>query len=1007
MLSISNVGSASAAGSYFEVDDYYTKENAEEHQALSEWYGKGAEALGLSGSVQGTDFKAILEGSLPSGQKLGRMEKGKLIHAPGIDLTFSAPKSVSILAEVGGDKRIYAAHTQAVKATVDWIEKNAIGTRAYEAGRVVEKPVDNLVAALFRHDTSRNLDPQLHTHAVIANMTQRGDGEWRSLAAGQIFDNKMLGGLMYRAELAASLKEMGYHIEKTSSDGRFEVTDVPKELLDAFSTRSKDIRAEMERRGLDQAKDAEQVALRTRERKEHGTDREALREVWREVTAERGIDLSDIIEAAKERERPPSINSSQTSEITNSDPRHEGKEAGRGALAAVRYATAHLSERSAAFSFQEVQKVALAYALGNVRPSEVVAAMKEALADGFLLESPSNSTLVTTRESINLERETVDLMAGGKGIMPSIAVAGRVDSALSESTLNEGQSNAARAILTGNDRFVGIQGYAGTGKTYMLAKVNEIAKKNGYTLRGLAPTGSAANTLGAEGGFESATLQSFLAQYAGVAAERLTEEGRTALQQDYSKTVLVLDETSFASTQQMRDFMKIIEEVDARAVLVGDVKQLGAVEAGKPFDQLQKAGMSTTVMDDILRQKDENLKEAVYSSIAGNILTAFKKLGENVHQVNQSQLGDSVAEHWLSLTAEQRENTLLLAPSNNLRKEINRHIREGLVREGLLNGYEKSTHVYVNAGLTKVERSHATNYAEGNVVKFHQNLKSLGVEKGEYLTVKAVDAESNTVSLEKAGSEVIDWNPSRVGVSSSEVYRTEERVLQSGDEIRWTEGDRQKGVVNSDTAKVLGADEKGFSVEYADGKKEYLSWEEQRNHHWDYAYSSTVHAAQGKTVDNVIGAIESYHEKLTSQQSFYVSISRARQEASLYTDDTSKAISTIGGNLGEKLAAVESLGLDYEKLLDQHQRAGLSFTEAIDKILDDAKAPEYDRDKEEKWSYWEQSVLGVGVEQEETGGPDSKKAEKDAEEFSWDNYFAFEHSVDPEQEHEVGGEHEI
>ena len=211
VASIGKIGSASQGVSYFEKAGYYAKGD-EAHRDASAWYGRGVQAIGLSGAVESEAFEKVLEGFVPDGRQLRRKERdGSIHHRPGVDVTLSAPKSVSLAALVGGDRRIIKAHDKAVKRTLDWIENRAVETRLMDprTGAMVRKAYQKMVAARFTHDTSRNLDPQLHTHAVIANMALGEDGRWRTMADGGIFRDKMAIGAIYRAELARGLEGLG------------------------------------------------------------------------------------------------------------------------------------------------------------------------------------------------------------------------------------------------------------------------------------------------------------------------------------------------------------------------------------------------------------------------------------------------------------------------------------------------------------------------------------------------------------------------------------------------------------------------------------------------------------------------------------------------------------------------------------------------------------------------------------------------------------------------------
>ena len=308
VVSIGAISSAAQGVSYFERDGYYAKDDPE-HLEASAWAGKGAEELGLSGPVDPATFKDVLEGMVPdgSGQRLGRRQKdGSVSHRPGRDLTFSAPKSVSLVAMLGDEAAVTAANDTAVKRTLAWLEETTIQTRMKDpdTGRLAHVGDQKMVAATFRHDTSRNLDPQLHTHAVVANMVKSGDGKWRTMSNESLYRRQKLIGMVYRNELARELHELGYAIEKTHADGRFEIAGISRAVIETFSTRRAEIEASMHERGLgdpgSNPRLAERAALMTRAHK-RDVDKEALHENWREQAAALGFSADTVTEAARER----------------------------------------------------------------------------------------------------------------------------------------------------------------------------------------------------------------------------------------------------------------------------------------------------------------------------------------------------------------------------------------------------------------------------------------------------------------------------------------------------------------------------------------------------------------------------------------------------------------------------------------------------------------------------------------------------------------------------------
>ena len=947
MLSIGALASASQGASYYERDGYYAKDDPE-HRDASAWAGRGAEELGLKGPVDPAAFRAVLEGRVPdgSGTELGRRGKdGEILHRPGRDLTFSAPKSVSIEALVGGDDRIVDAHDRAVAATLAWIERNAAETRMKdpETGRMGRVGNQKIVAATFRHDTSRNLDPQLHTHAVLANMVKGADGKWRSMANEGLYAKQKLIGMLYRNELAAGLAKLGYGIEKTHADGRFEIAGVPREAIETFSTRRAEIEAAMEARGLGASADnprlAERAALMTRAAK-RDIDRRELRGVWRHQAADLGFDARTPVAEAVERSARPereaalepdgawhgSGESGRTVEArTQGDLPLDGPARAPGletpaepspsspASEAVAWALEHLSEREAVFSRADLHAAALAHAPGAVTIEEAereVAAL-EKVGTLHAVDLPGAEDSLSLDRSVAEERETVALMQAGQGRGRAVMRGWQVQGRLSRGPLTAGQKDAVTLILGAKDRTVGVQGYAGTGKTTMLNRARTLAEKKGWRMIGLAPSASAVQTLASEAGIESETFQRFLARNAGVAEGRLTKKGAKEMRAAFAKTILVVDEGSLASTVQARDLLRIANELRIpRVVLVGDAKQLDAVDAGKPFAQLQAAGMRTAVMDEILRQRDPGLKQAVEASLKGEIGKAFAKLGSNVAEVKPDNIAGAVAARWLALSDEARANTGVMAPSHELRREINGHIRERLAREGRIHGPAMESERLVSKGYTNAEKALANNYATGDVVAFHRPYRRIGVEKGDERAVIGVDRRNREVLLDDRNGGSVAWKPRHIGgrKGGSEVYRVEEIELRAGDRIRWTRNDAGLGLVNSRTAEVLKVANGRVTFRLEDGKTLELGRNDPQLRHLDHAWASTVHAFQGRTVDRVIAAMEARHKHLTTQKSFYVEISRARDRAELVTDDAADLKAQLESVTGERIAALEAIG---------------------------------------------------------------------------------------------------
>ena len=935
VVSIGAVASASQGVFYYERDGYYARDDLA-HREASAWAGRGAEDLGLSGPVHPHLFQAILEGDVPdgSGQQLGRRgPDGALQHRPGRDLTFSAPKSVSLAALIGGDRRIVEAHDRAVARALAWVERNVAETRMKDpdTGRMVKKGGQKMVAATFRHDTSRNLDPQLHTHSVIANMVQGEGGKWRTMANEKLYASKMLLGALYRSELAREVGRLGYGVEKTHADGRFEIAGVPRQVIEAFSTRRAEIEAAMAERGMP-AKDqrlAQRAALMTRARK-RDVDKAELRGIWEKQAAGLGFDAKTLAAEAMARGAVSRDAGQTTGKDADREANVEVPEAfqDRGlAREGLEWAIAHFSEREAVFPRTALLAATLSWNPGAVSVEAAERAVEDLTREGRLHAAPAleGGDGMTTDKALADERETIRLMRDGRDRGRAPMRSWMVQAHLHKGPLTKGQKDAVRLILSDKDRVVGVQGYAGTGKTTMLNRARALLEKRGFEVKGLAPSASAVKTLAAEAGIESETLQRFLARNAGVAEGRLTKKGEREMRAAYRKTVLVVDEGSLASTVQARDLLRVANTLRLpRVVLVGDAKQLDAVDAGKPFAQLQQAGMKTATMDEILRQRDPDLKAAVQASLAGDIERAFEKLGTNVAEVQPDNIAGAVAARWLKLSLEARENTGVMAPSHELRQRINAHIRERLAREGRIHGPAMQSQRLVSLGYTHAEKALAGNYGPGDVVAFHRPYKRLGVEKGEERIVSGVDHEARTVWLEGGDGNTVPWKPGEIGGRSggAEVYRAESMELRAGDRIRWTRNHAGLGLVNSQTAEVLSVGNGRVTFRLEDGRMLDMRAGDPQLRHLDHAWASTVHAFQGRTVDNVIAAMEAGHPQLTTQKSFYVEISRARDRAELVTDDARALREQLETVTGERIAALEAIGAEKAKTPEAGRDAG-------------------------------------------------------------------------------------
>ena len=301
MLSSASVSSAGGAAGYFAKDDYYTGEHSSE---ASQWGGKGAEAIGLSGEVSKEDFENLLNGKLPDGTLVNQNPNRRI----GVDLTFSMPKSASIMAYVGKDDRVLEAHMAAVKNTMGWVEKNFAETRDYSRGKNGEAvKTGNLAYAMFQHDTSRKLDPQGHIHVVIAAITQNAKGVWQALRNDELWKNNTTIGSAYHANMRSELHKLGYETEITGKHGQFEIKGVPSHVMKEFSQRRIEILEKTKELGTSSPQGQDRVVVGTRDAKVNLEDRDALRSDWSGRATVLGFDGKELVAAARgEQHRGPS-----------------------------------------------------------------------------------------------------------------------------------------------------------------------------------------------------------------------------------------------------------------------------------------------------------------------------------------------------------------------------------------------------------------------------------------------------------------------------------------------------------------------------------------------------------------------------------------------------------------------------------------------------------------------------------------------------------------------------
>lgn len=913
MLTPVPIKSATKSVSYFEEDNYYLKD-VPGATPQNFWYGKTAKELKLSGEIQSKDFENILLGFLPNGERLGVERDGEIKHRPGWDLTFSAPKSVSIAALVGKDEKIVQAHIEAVKFVLDQIEKECAQARVFEKGQIKYEDTGNALAALFTHNTSRELDPDLHTHSVIANVTQRLDGKFRSMASElngkqesirngfieRVFHNVKYYRSLYYTHLAHSCTQLGYGIDKRKDVQGFELKGIPDKVREVFSKRREQIVNKQKELGRFDVKSNQYATLSTRQKKQQ-VDHEELLDKWIIEAKEYGFNVDEFVKTSVQK------SNIQANTVC--------------AKSIVCLAISHLSERESVFKAKELEATAMFYGLGDLKPSDVIKAVDELVSSGelksrTLIDRGKEVDAWTTKGAIKLEKKIIEEINIAKLLPQKAYNKEEVQIFLQGKGLTPGQLATCQLILTSKESILGIQGFAGTGKTTLLNCVREFYEKDqntSVTIRGVAPQGSAANQLQLGAKIPSQTLYSFLSEQERAEFQMFLDRTNNTYYQktEFEGNLIIVDESSMISNRDLFSLLQHANNRRFKVILLGDEAQLGAIEAGKPFSILQKNGMTTEVLQDIVRQSNTKLKDAIYSVIGSNFDRAFTKLSDCIYEIpNLNERYSEICRRYLSLNKQDRANALVLTASNEDRENLNDLIRDGLVAQKELGRKSVGVTILENKGLTRVEQRSAINYNKGDQIRFNSNCSKLGITKGDYYKITEISVDENKIILSADNNQKIIWYPDQVAagvLGAIEVYQPKERKISKNELIRWTRNNKYNKQTNAEMATVLAVGTGKIKARLQNGEILTFDPKVSKNQHYEYAYANTAHFAQGQTCKQVFALCDEKNKRLTSMRSFYVLISRAKENAFIFTDSKDGISRLLNINSGEKTSALEGM----------------------------------------------------------------------------------------------------
>jgi len=530
-------------------------------------------------------------------------------------------------------------------------------------------------------------------------------------------------------------------------------------------------------------------------------------------------------------------------------------------------------ERILHFTREDVMKIA-ARISGGTHSNKVLEEAFIRLKGKSILTLDKDLGVYTTPEMKAIEKEIVDSVERSRGTMTPVLASDVIERRTRElyDNLTEDQKKALERILMSRDRVIGIQGDAGTGKTTMLSAAREQLEKEGYTVRGMSFTGKATKELQSGAGIESQTLHSFLPK---VRSGEIAPSRREAW---------FIDEASMVGSRQMGELAKMAEASNARLILVGDTKQLQSIDAGRMFGKLQETGMETVHMKETVRQKDEDYKEIVTHIAERKIDSAFEKMERKgkVHEVvNDLERRDAIVKEFVS--KKDYRNTLVVTPLNRDRNQLNGRIREALREKGLLKKEEHTFAVLEPKLLAPADRYFIDSYSIGDVLTTGQGMK--GVKIGTKGRVRELDRETQTLTLRTDTGKFVQID---IGKHGDKVRAFEPKFARftEGDKVVFLNNDRTIGVQNGLTGEIKNLDERGNITVTLDTGKE-IAWNIPRTYNYlDHGYAVTDYKSQGQTSKRVI--FHANIEKPTSYNSFYVAMTRGKEDVRVYTNGTEK-----------------------------------------------------------------------------------------------------------------------
>jgi len=867
--------------------------------APSFWAGRGAEALGLSGAVDTDQFQALLEGKLPDGTDLaGRHQNRRM----GDGYVLSAPKSVSMMA--CEDERWKVWHDEGVKVAVAFLQERMVYARLGKGGQISEYDGD-IIAAVHRHEDARPVDGlvdmDLHSHVTVINAMRRSDGKWTSINNDQGVDCELQkeADAIYLATMARLAVAHGYELEQSATG--FEVAGITRDQIEAFSRRRGQIQTDLaDKGGIEAASVAQRDAAwsATRAEKRQLSQSEQRWE-WRQRLREAKVPTRDLWMKSLERSGRREM----------SYPDH--------ATLAVQGALRHCSEHDTVFSLSIIRAEALRQGMAaGVSVEAIDAALHSApeLLDGGVVDRDGTGKrrkLYTTTQAVaeELEIQAVATQGEAEALQSPEAVSRLLAQRQQAQGWNysDGQIEAIQMALTGKEQHQGIVGAAGAGKTTSMTVIVEQYRQAGYEVIGLAPSAKAAAEL-QSAGCQTLTLESFL-------RSKPTDASR--------KVLYIIDEAGMVSRRDLLRFYRRAQQDQARTLAVGDPRQLQAVQAGNPFEQLLRCnGFREASITQINRQKDKALLAIAEAFASGDAEKGLRLADPYLREIplpdpvpGQKKIDKAVkqeclakaAASYLRLSSEERGQTLVLAASNGTRRVANAEIRRGLIERGELGRESVRITALDKISLSVTHQGQAAFYRPGQVVELGRAEYGVGERGTRWRIVGTENGKLQVVPLHAEAKAPVHLRPS----TKLQLFDVRPMELREGDQILFRQNDKGRDIDlrNGDDAVIAIKEGKAFAT-LRDGRQVPLRTSEVM----DYGYCRTVHASQGATVDRAIVIAESSR---AGANLGYVALSREKHYLEVLTDDKERLVESWGKYVQQESAREAAMRGTLQSARDQ------------------------------------------------------------------------------------------